>query len=135
MFPSLPVQPSPISQEQAAGMNAVVLAFVGDAVYTLYQRAGLALSSTAKSGELHRRAAAEVNAFAQARRMEVLLPLLTERELAVYKRARNSKTANVAKNADIADYKKATGMEALIGFLYISGQNERLKVLLLQNNV
>ena len=123
---TLPLIPSPISPSEAAAMNAVVLAFVGDAVYTLYMRSGLSLSTTAKAGELHRRAIQEVCAVKQAQNMDTLMPLLNEAEAAVFRRARNSKGGRVAKNADLADYKKATGLEAVIGYLYLSGQGERL---------
>ena len=126
---TLPILPSPITEASASAMNALVLAFVGDAVYTLYMRGELSLSSTAKAGELHRRAAAEINAGKQARNMEALLPHLSEAETAVYKRARNSKTSRAAKNMDVIDYRKATGLEAVIGYLYLSGQDERLREL------
>ena len=72
----------------------------------------------------------EVKAHSQAVAAEKIMPLLTEEEQGVYRRAKNSHTNNIAKNATSVDYRKASGLEALIGYLYISGQNERLRELL-----
>ncbi len=119
-----------ISKEQAAGLNPLVLAFVGDSVQMLYIRTRLALSCGLKSGKLHKLAILSVNAAAQAETLEKLKGNLTEEETDIYKRARNSKSGSSAKNAKITDYRKATGLEAVLGYLYITGQRERLKELL-----
>ena len=66
-----------------------------------------------------------VKASAQAQLFEKIEPLLTEQEMAVYKRGRNAKSATVAKNADVIDYRKATGVEALMGYLYLNGEMKR----------
>jgi len=111
-------------------MNPVVLAFLGDAVYSLYIREKFAFSSDLKSGQLHKLSSANVNATSQSVFITKLMPYLNEEELSIYKRARNAKKATKAKSSTIADYNRATGLEALIGFLYITGNYERLNYLL-----
>ena len=116
--------------EQARMLSPLSLAFVGDAVYTLYARSKVIQHSDAKNGALHTEATKLVKASGQAEIADAILGLLNEEEMGVFKRARNSKTNSVAKNASIGDYKKATGFEALVGFLYLTGQDERLKFLI-----
>lgn len=111
-------------------MNPIVLAFVGDSVQQLYVRTKLSLLHTDKSGSLHKMAVLEVKATAQAQAADTLLPLLTEEEAAVYRRGRNGKTPSVAKNASVGDYHKASGLESLFGYLYLTGKTERLAGLL-----
>lgn len=110
-------------------MNPVVLAFVGDAVYTLLVRERLALSSECKTGELSRRAAEKVSAHGQSGDLERVLPLLTEEEGDIYRRGRNAKKLSKAKNATNLEYVRSTGFEALIGFLYLTGRTERIEEL------
>lgn len=119
-----------LTEKEATMLNPLVLAYVGDAVHTLFVRAHLASSSDAKTGELHKLATAEVKATHQSELAGELLPLLTEEELAIYKRARNSKMNSTAKHAELVDYRRATGYEAVLGFLYLTGQLDRLKSLL-----
>lgn len=119
-----------ISREQARGLNPLVLAFVGDGLQTLFVRARLALQPHAKSGALHLRAASVIRASSQARSAEELLPELTEEEAEIYRRARNNHTAHRAKNADVGDYHKASGLEAVIGYLYLIGEDKRLEYIL-----
>ena len=116
--------------EQAKMLSPLSLAFVGDAVYTLFARSKVIQHSDAKNGALHTEATKLVKASGQAEIADAILGLLNEEEMGVFKRARNSKTNSVAKNASIGDYKKATGFEALVGFLYLTGQDERLKFLI-----
>ena len=111
-------------------MNPVVLAFLGDAVYTLYVREKCALGSDAKAGTLHKLAADTVNAGAQAGFADRILPLLSEEELSVFRRARNAKKGTKAKHSTVSDYNKSTGLEALLGYLYITGEYARLGELL-----
>ena len=80
--------------------------------------------------KLHKAATGFVKAKAQSDLMEKILPLLTEKETAVFKRGRNAKSATSPKNADIVDYRRATGFEALVGYLYIAGKKDRLIELL-----
>lgn len=119
-----------IEKKQAMDLNPLVLAFVGDSVQMLYIKTKLALSHDCKSGKLHTLAKESVNATAQAQTYEDIKDILTEEEMQVYKRARNSKTSSSAKNAKITDYRKATGFEAVIGYLYLTGQSGRLITLL-----
>ena len=106
--------------------NPITLAFLGDAVYELYVRRHV-MDKVKGADLLHRRAVSYVKAPAQAAIVKSLLPQLSETETGVVKRARNHKTATKAKNATAVEYKLATGFEALIGYLYLSGQQERLE--------
>ncbi len=115
---------------KANSLNSIVLAFVGDAVYSLFVRERLTFQTDLKTGELNKRATAEVNASAQASFLLDIMPLLTEEELAVYKRARNAKKPTKAKHASVAEYNTATGLEAVLGYLYIIGDFDRLNYLL-----
>ncbi len=105
-------------------LNPATLAFVGDAVYGLFVRTELARVSR-PSGELHRLSVKLVNAVSQAKAFEIISPLLTEKELAVFKRGRNLHTSTTPKSATNAQYHTATGLEALFGYLYLSGEVDR----------
>lgn len=109
-------------------LSAGALAFVGDAVYGLQVREHLATINR-PAGELHRLSVEYVRAGAQAAAAQVIRPFLTEREESVYKRGRNLHTNHTPKNATEAEYHAATGLEALFGFLYLSGQQVRMKEL------
>ncbi|MGN0493982.1 MAG: Mini-ribonuclease 3 [Acutalibacteraceae bacterium] len=113
-----------IKKENPDLLSPSVLAFVGDAVYGLYVRTALADKSR-PSGELHKMSAQVVNAAAQARAFAVIEPLLTEKELSVFKRGRNFHTSSTPKNATNGDYHTATGLECLFGWLYLSGDKSR----------
>ena len=116
--------------QKAKNLNPIVLAFVGDAVYSLFVRERLTFLSDSKTGELNKKATAQVCATAQSAFMKEIEELLTEEEITVYKRARNAKKGTRAKNASIQDYNTATGFEAVLGYLYLVGQNDRLNFLL-----
>ncbi len=120
---------SPVDRERARTMNPVVLAFVGDAAYTLYVRRRLALGHASKTGALNKLSAEQVSAHGQSEALERILPLLTEEEEAVFRRGRNAKKPTKSKNASIAEYVRSTGFEALLGFLYLTGQDERIETL------
>ena len=109
-------------------LSALDLAFVGDGVYGLLVREMLARDGSRPVGELHRMAVAYVNATAQAAAYDRIAPLLTEQEQAVYRRGRNG-GAHPPKNANPGDYAKATGLEALFGYLYRNGAQERVREL------
>lgn len=109
-------------------LAALDLAFVGDGVYGLLVRERLAHGGSRPVGELHRMAVEYVNAAAQAAAYDRIAPLLTEQEQAVYRRGRNG-GAHPPKNAKASDYAKATGLEALFGYLYLNGERERLREL------
>ena len=120
---------TPAEKERVKQMNPVVLAFVGDAVYTLLVRERLALSSRYKAGELDRRTAQIVSAHGQSERLNEILPLLSEEETDIFKRGRNAKKATKSKNASVGEYVRSTGFEALMGYLYLTGQTERIEEL------
>ncbi len=101
------------------------LAYVGDALFDLVVRTVLCEESGGLNGALHRRALPYVSAVGQAKMAEALQPLLTEEEEAVFRRGRNAKPEHGAKNASSREYHLATGLEALLGYLYLSGQSVR----------
>lgn len=119
-----------IDEKDARIMNPQVLAFVGDAVYSLYIRQRIVLTSNEKVKDLHSHVTNFVKASGQSNFIEKLLPLFNENEMSVFKRGRNYKTLSMAKNASPIDYKRATGLEAVFGYLYLSGQKDRLNELL-----
>lgn len=105
---------------------AQTLAFIGDAVYNVYIRTYLTSISTSKAGALHNLSIKYVSARGQAATIDKIMELLTDEEIAVYKRGRNTNIATVSKNVDVVEYKKATGFECLIGYLYVTKNNDRL---------
>lgn len=125
----LPVAGKTVTEKQARELNPLVLAYIGDSVQMLYVRTRTALETGCKAGMLHKAVSQEVKAHSQAVAAERILPLLTADEEGVFRRAKNSHTNNIAKNATSVDYRKASGFEALIGYLYLSGQRDRLKEL------
>jgi ribonuclease III family protein len=106
------------------------LAYIGDAVCSLYIRQWLAGGGGHVRG-LTERAAKYASAQGQARAAEALLPMLTQEEADMYRRGRNAKCGAVPRNCDPVDYRKATGFEALMGWLYLHGKRERLEELLI----
>lgn len=119
-----------ISSGEALNHNVLVFAFVGDAVFTLYIREFLASTSTKKAGVLHTETSKFVKAGYQSKLLDFLLPLLNENESRICNTARNVKTHNVAKNSNLEEYKKATSFESLLGYLYMTKQNQRLMEIL-----
>ena len=110
--------------------SPLTLAYIGDCVYDLVIRTVVVERGNEPANKLHKKTVAYVKAQTQASMIEALLPYLTEEEEAVYKRGRNAKSYTSAKNASISDYRKATGMEALVGYLYLTGQEARIMELL-----
>ncbi len=125
----LPIAKEYLTQKEILELNPLVLAFVGDSVQQLMVRTKLSCTSTAKAGELHKLQSAQIKASAQAKYMDDIMSALSEDEIAVFKRARNTHMNTMAKHASVADYKKASGFEAVIGYLYLLGKNERLEQL------
>jgi len=119
-----------LSEDKVKGLSSIVLAFVGDAVYSLFVREKLVSCSDAKTGELNKLSSSVVCAKAQAKTADKLLPLLTEEESDIFRRARNAKKGAKAKNASVVEYNKSTGFEAVVGYLYLLGRYERLDYLL-----
>lgn len=106
--------------------SPVVLAYIGDAAYELVIRTVLVCRGGRQANTLHKRASNYVKASAQAAMIEKLQEELTEEELQIYKRGRNAKTVSMAKHATMHDYRHATGFEALMGYLYLTGQTSRM---------
>ena len=111
-------------------LSPLVWAYVGDAVYELYIRTNLVNESNAKPHKLHVESIKYVKAAAQAENLRKIDEILTEDEKDVVRRGRNVQNHHVAKNASVADYAHATAFEALIGFLYLTKQDERLHEIL-----
>ena len=120
---------TPLSEPQARMYSPLTLAFLGDAVYSLMVRDMLTKQANKPTGKLHKESVKLVNAAFQAEMIRTLFPHLTEDEAAVFKRGRNAHSAHSPKNQSEADYRYATGFEALFGYLYLSGQTQRLKEL------
>ncbi|MBO5926285.1 MAG: Mini-ribonuclease 3 [Clostridia bacterium] len=114
----------------AKQLSSVTLAFIGDAVHSLFAREKLVFLKDDKGATLNKKTAEMVKASAQAEFLDKIYSVLTEEEIDVYKRARNAKKGTRAKNASVGVYNKATGFEAVIGFLYITGNIQRLNFLL-----
>ncbi len=105
---------------------AQTLAFIGDAVYNVYIRTYLTSISTAKSGILHNMSIKYVSAKGQAFTIDKIIEELNDNEISIYKRGRNTNIPSVSKHVDVIEYKKATGFESLIGYLYVTKQTQRL---------
>lgn len=118
-----------MNPEQVNQISMLGLAHIGDAVYELLVRTRLCTAGHKAVLDLHRSTVALVNAPAQAKAMTRILPLLTDEETAVFKRGRNAKVHSVPQHAELAEYHAATGLEALFGWLYLTGRRERIKTL------
>ena len=123
-----------MDKAKAKALNPVVLAFVGDAVYSLYVREKLAFNSDKKTGELNKLAVQDVKATAQAEFYTRIKHLLTDEEDGIFHRARNAKKPTKSKSASVAEYNVSTGFEAVLGYLYITGDTDRLNFILNQKN-
>ena len=120
------ILPKPLAPEQARMKNPLSLAFVGGPVWDLLVRQRLLLSQ-AHVNALHRQAVAQVNAGAQAQAAALVEPCLTPEESDVVRRGQNAHARhNAPKNQDPVAYSRATGLEALLGYLYLTGQEERI---------
>ncbi len=106
--------------------SPLTLAYIGDGVFDLIIRSYVVNQGNIQVNKMHRHTSTIVKAQAQARMAKALEEHMTADEAAVYKRGRNAKSHTMAKNASVEDYRKATGFEALIGYLYLLGKNERL---------
>lgn len=120
-----------LTDDEVKMMNGTKLAYIGDAVYEVYIRTYVMNNYRGNVNQLNRKAVSFVKAKAQAQIVTYLKPYLTDQEQAVVTRGRNVKTNTPAKNADIKDYKLATGFEAMIGMLYLKGEKERMEELII----
>ncbi len=110
-------------------ISPLTLAFVGDGVYDLLVREYLVKNANRPVGMLNKLKVSLVNCKSQAKFAMHIMPSLTDRELSVYKRGRNAAPKCTPKNSSVADYHSATGLEALFGYLYLSGESDRIKEL------
>lgn len=110
-------------------MSSDALAYLGDCVIEMQVREYLVTHGVTTSGALNKNALEYVKAGAQAKAMLNILPILTPDECAMYKRGRNKQGGNVPKSASMSEYRSATGMEVLFGYLHLSGNHERIKEL------
>ena len=118
-----------LTAKEADGLSMLALAHVGDAVYELLVRSMLTLRGPAQVQDLHRSTVAYVRAEAQAKAAEKILPLLSEEEAAVWRRGRNCRVHGIPPHANPGEYHAATGLEALFGWLYLQGKEERVRAL------
>jgi len=119
------------SQDEARMLNPLQLALIGDGVFEVFIRNYILMKNTSLSAnKIHVKAIGYVKAKSQAYIMHEIELLLTEEEEAIYKRGRNAKSPTVPKNADVRDYRTATGFEALVGYLYLTGNKKRLEFIL-----
>ena len=118
-----------MTAQEVNAISNLGLAHIGDGVFELLCRSHLCAGGGKKVGDLHKATIAMVKAPAQAKLTEKLLPLLTEEELAFYRRGKNAHVHAVPKSATREEYAKATGLEALFGALYLMGRTERLNEL------
>ncbi|AGK99243.1 Mini-ribonuclease 3 [Clostridium pasteurianum] len=118
---------SSFTKQEAKNLNPLVLAFVGDAIYEVFIRTYIVNENrNMHVHKLHIEVVSFVKAHAQSEFIKELLKDLNEEELSIYKRGRNSKSGTVPKNADLCEYRSATGFEALFGYLYLTEQNDRI---------
>lgn len=118
------------TQDELQSIPSATLAWIGDAVYSLCAREYELRFNHGKPAKLNKAVTEWVNANAQSVSLEKILPFLTDEEASVVRRARNAPITTKSKHYGIADYKRATGLEALIGYLYLSNDMERLNKIL-----
>lgn len=107
-------------------LSTLVLAYIGDSIFDLVVKTKIVTAGNTQVNKMNRAASSIVKAESQSKMIGYLEDKLTEEEGSVYKRGRNAKSYTSAKNASISDYRRATGFEALMGYLYLSGQYERM---------
>jgi len=122
-----PVLPAGLPVEQ---LSPIVLAYIGDAVFEVYVRQRLIAGPYRKPNDLHRAATRRVSAASQARLLQQWTPFLTVEEEDIVRRGRNAKSGQPPRNADPGDYRHATALECLVGYLYYRGRRDRLEQLM-----
>ncbi|RAL23228.1 Mini-ribonuclease 3 [Thermoflavimicrobium daqui] len=111
-------------------INPLTLAYMGDAIYEIYVREYLIAQGISLPQHLQKEATKYVSANAQAKAFYQIKSLLSEDELTILKRGRNAKSGSIPKNAKVSDYRYSTGLEALFGYLYLSGKQSRIQQLM-----
>ena len=120
-----------LEEQDLRTYSPLTLAYIGDAIFELVVRTVLVERKNTQAEKLHKAATKIVKAETQALMIEAIKDELTEEEMAVYKRGRNAKAVTRAKNATMSEYRRATGFEALMGYLYLKGDIERMIKLIL----
>ena len=115
-----------MKEVESEGYSPLTLAYIGDSIYDLIIKTKVISEGNKQVKKLHQETSSMVQASAQSEMMRVLQPLLTEEEHAVYRRGRNAKSVSPAKNQSLTDYRRATGFEALMGYLYLKKEWKRL---------
>ncbi len=110
--------------------SPLALAYIGDAVYEIFIRTYVVNKGNRQVNKMHKASRDLVKASTQCKIYHIIEDSLTEEEMSVLKRGRNAKSFSSPKNGDITDYRHATGIEALVGYLYIDGQHERIQELI-----
>lgn len=123
-------KPDRISENVLKTLSPTALSFIGDSVYELQIRLRTLEKGNRRAAKLNSEKVSKVNAKAQAEIMEKISVLLTEEEKSVYRRGKNAKQRSTAKNQSMADYHKASGFEALMGYLYLKGEDDRIALLI-----
>ncbi len=118
------------NKQAARSYSPLALAYIGDGVYEMFVRTHVMAKGNAPVNKLHKASRELVRAGAQAKVYHIIESHLTEEEAQVLRRGRNAKSVSAPKNADITEYRHATGLEALIGYLYLDGQIERIDELM-----
>ena len=119
-----------MQKQEVLKIHPVTLAFVGDAVYSLYVREKLVKAGEDKPGVYQKAASAAVSARGQNELLKKIEPLFTEEEAEIFRRARNSRKNSKAKNAMAAEYNRSTGVEAVVGYLYLTENFPRIEEIL-----
>lgn len=125
------LEKSGISPREIRSYSPLVLAYIGDGIYDLVIRSMIVGKGNSNVNSLHRQTSQIVKAHTQSEMIGVLQQDLTEEELTIYKRGRNANSPTTAKNATIMDYRRATGFEALMGYLYLEDRMDRIMELIL----
>ncbi len=110
-----------------SSFSALNLAYIGDAVFEIFARSKVVIEKNSTVNKMNKHTSTIVKAKNQAKMYMHACDIVTEEEMAILKRGRNAKSNSVAKNASISDYRHATGLEALFGYLYLKGEIERLE--------
>ena len=110
--------------------SPLTLAYIGDGIYEVIVRTVIVDEANRQVNKIHKAASNLVKAEAQAKMIHLIMDDLTEDEVKIYKRGRNAKAVTRAKNASMSDYRTATGFEALMGWLYLTGQSDRMMMLI-----
>lgn len=110
--------------------SPLTLAYIGDGIYEIVVRTVIVNEANRQVNKIHKAASNLVKAETQAKMIHLIMDDLTEEEVRIYKRGRNAKAVTRAKNASMSDYRTATGFEALMGWLYLTGQSERMMQLI-----